>query len=155
MLPKEQRRSSSHDKLQLLRSDTDSHAQSSTSILLDASKYIEELKHKIKDLVEDNNSCLRSITGDRMNQMGVTVQAQEKGFLVRVFSEKSYPDLLVSILRVFEDLGIDVLDARVSCIKPFRLEAVGREVKGRAEGIDSEVVREAMLQALKNCREGD
>lgn len=58
----------------------------------------------------------------------VTVKTLEKGFLINVFSEKNCPGLLESILEVFEELGLDVLDARVSCSDTFRLEAVGGEV---------------------------
>lgn len=58
----------------------------------------------------------------------VTVETLEKGFLINVFSEKSCPGLLVSVLEAFEDLGLNVLEARVSCAESFRLQAVGGEV---------------------------
>lgn len=58
----------------------------------------------------------------------VKVESLEKGFLINVFSEKNCPGLLVSILEAFEELGLEVLDARVSCSDNFRLEAVS-EVK--------------------------
>ena len=53
----------------------------------------------------------------------------EKGFLINVFSDTNCPGLLVSILEAFEELGLDVLDARVSCSDTFQLEAVGGEVR--------------------------
>lgn len=59
----------------------------------------------------------------------VTVETVRRGFLINVFSEKDCPGLLVSILEAFEELGLDVLDARVSCSDRFRLEAVGGEVR--------------------------
>jgi hypothetical protein len=37
--------------------------------------------------------------------------------------------MLVKILEAFEDLGLDVLDARVSCEDTFQLEAVGGDVR--------------------------
>ena len=37
--------------------------------------------------------------------------------------------MLVSILEAFEELGLNVLDARASCTDTFRLEAVGGEVR--------------------------
>ena len=55
----------------------------------------------------------------------VTVQTLEKGFLINVFSEKNCPGLLVSILEAFDELGLDVLDARASCEDNFQLEAIG------------------------------
>ncbi|KAI8008531.1 hypothetical protein LOK49_LG07G01317 [Camellia lanceoleosa] len=59
--------------------------------------------------------------------MQVTVETLEKGFLINVFSEKNCPGLLVTILKAFEELGLDVLDANVSCSNNFCLEAVGGE----------------------------
>lgn len=53
----------------------------------------------------------------------------EKGFLINVLLEKNSPRMLVSILEAFEDLGLDVLDARVSCEDTFQLEAVGGDVR--------------------------
>ena len=59
----------------------------------------------------------------------VTVETLERGFLINVFSEKNCPGLLVSILEAFEELGLEVLDARVSCSDIFQLQAVGGEVR--------------------------
>ena len=52
------------------------------------------------------------------------METLEKGFQINVFSEKNCPGLLVSILEAFEELGLEVLDAKVSCSDNFRLEAV-------------------------------
>lgn len=59
----------------------------------------------------------------------MTVEPLEKGFLINVFSDRSCPGLLVSILEAFEELGLNVLEARVSCTDSFRLQAVGGEVR--------------------------
>ena len=58
----------------------------------------------------------------------VTVETLEKGFLINVFSERSCPGLLVSILEATEELGLELLDARVSCSDCFHLQAVVDEV---------------------------
>ena len=51
------------------------------------------------------------------------------GFLINVFSDKSCPGLLVSVLEAFDELGLSVLQATASCADDsFRLEAVGGEV---------------------------
>lgn len=63
------------------------------------------------------------------NFQQVTVETLERGFLINVLSDKNSPGLLVSILEAFEELGLDVLDARVSCSDTFQLEAVGGEVR--------------------------
>lgn len=59
----------------------------------------------------------------------VKVETLERGFLINVFWERNCPGLLVSILETFEELGLNVLDARVSCSDSFHLEAVGGEVR--------------------------
>lgn len=61
--------------------------------------------------------------------MQVVVESLETGFLVNIYSHKSCPGLLVSILEVFDELGLHVMEARVSCEDSFRLEALGREVR--------------------------
>lgn len=59
----------------------------------------------------------------------VDVETLDKGgFSITVHSERDCPGLLVSILEAFEELGLDVQDARVSCTDSFHLEAVGGEV---------------------------
>ncbi|XP_010931324.1 transcription factor bHLH61 isoform X1 [Elaeis guineensis] len=143
MVSREQKKAALHEKLQLLRSVTKSHALSKTSIIVDASKYIQELKEKV-------GACSRDVAEDKPLPR-VTVETIEKGFLINVFLEKSSPGLLVSILEAFEELGLDVLDADVSCADTFRLEAVGGEQQ--AESMDAQVVRQAVLQAIKKCTE--
>ncbi|XP_048446362.1 transcription factor SCREAM2-like isoform X3 [Pyrus x bretschneideri] len=131
MVSREHKRAALYEKLQLLRSITNSHALNKTSIIVDASKYIEELKQKVERLNQDiaNAQTTSSSSSDQNPLPGqVTVETLEKGFLINVFSEKSCPGLLVSVLEAFEDLGLNVLEARVSCADSFRLQAVGGEV---------------------------
>lgn len=61
--------------------------------------------------------------------MQVAVETLEKGFLVNIHSDRTCPGLLVPILGAFEELGLIVSEARVSCIDSFRLEALGGEVR--------------------------
>lgn len=61
------------------------------------------------------------------------VEAEEKGFLIKVLGEGCCPGLLVFILEAFEELGIDVLQARVSCSYCFHLEALlGVKVRNKS-----------------------
>ncbi|KAL5974723.1 hypothetical protein ACLOJK_031393 [Asimina triloba] len=53
MTSREPKRGSLFEKLQLLRSVTNSHAVNKTSIIVDASKYIKELKRKVEILNAD------------------------------------------------------------------------------------------------------
>ncbi|RWR81245.1 transcription factor SCREAM2-like protein isoform X1 [Cinnamomum micranthum f. kanehirae] len=149
MVSKEHKRTVLCEKLQLLRSITNSHAQSKTSIILDASKYIEELKHKV-DKLNQEISYAQNPADKNSLPTQVAVETQEKGFLITVFSTKNCPGLLVSILEVFEELGLTVMEARVSCADSFRLEAVGGENQ-ELESLDAETVKQAVLQAIKNC----
>ncbi|EOY02632.1 Transcription factor bHLH61 isoform 1 [Theobroma cacao] len=151
MVSREHKRAALHEKLQLLRSITNSHALNKTSIIVDASKYIEELKQKVERLNED---IAAAQTSNHQNPLPVvTVETLEKGFLINVLSEKSCPGLLVSILEAFEELGLNVLEARVSCTDSFRLQAVGGENEEQSETIDAQVVKQAVLQAIKNWSE--
>nr|KJB33165.1 hypothetical protein B456_006G037400 [Gossypium raimondii] len=124
-----------------------------TTIIVDASKYIEELKQKVERL---NQGISAAQTSNDQNPlpMQVTVETLEKGFLINVFSEKSCPGLLVSLLEAFEELGLNILEARVSCTDSFRLQAVGGENEEQSESIDAQVVKQAVLQAIKNWSEG-
>ncbi|KAF3790345.1 Transcription factor [Nymphaea thermarum] len=153
MVPRERKKASLHEKLQLLRSVTNSHAINKTSIIVDASKYIEELKEKVERLNQDVADEQQSADDQDSLPFQVKVEALEKGFLITVFSEKSCPGLLVSILEAFEELGLNVLQARVSCTDTFRLEAVGGENQEQVENMDAHAVKQAVIQAIKNCSE--
>ncbi|XP_004307709.1 PREDICTED: uncharacterized protein LOC101296810 isoform X2 [Fragaria vesca subsp. vesca] len=151
MVSREHKRAALYEKLQLLRSITNSHALNQTSIIVDASKYIEELKQKVEIL---NQDIADATSSHDQNQLPVvTVETLEKGFLINVFSEKSCPGLLVSVLEAFEELGLNVLEARVSCAESFRLQAVGGENEEEGEGIDAHAVKQAVAVAIKNWSE--
>lgn len=114
----------------------------------------------------------------------VTVKTLEKGFMINVFSKKSCPGLLVSILETFEELSLNVLEARVSCTDTFSLQAIGGEVREcisvmtylmlylsltnlklkcfyifqneeQGETIDAHVVKQALLQVIRNWSESN
>ncbi|KAI3968354.1 hypothetical protein MKW92_052343 [Papaver armeniacum] len=154
MVSREQHRSAAlYEKLQLLRSVTNSHAVNDTSIIIDASNYIKELKGKVERLNQDIASSQNS-TGRAKNHQQlpvVTVETLEnKGFLVNMLSQTSCPGLLVFVLEAFEELGLNVLEARASCKDTFRLEAVGGDNVQAVENIDAEVVKQAVFQAIRN-----
>ncbi|CAL9096464.1 unnamed protein product [Musa textilis] len=143
MVSREHKRSALHEKLQILRSLTNSHALRKSSIIVDASKYIKDLKHKVERLNQEIACTQKPV--DNSPLPAVTVETLEKGFLIHVFSEKSCPGLLVSVLEVFEDLGLNVLEAKASCTDTFRLQAIGRD----GESTDAEAVKEAVERAIK------
>ncbi|XP_027333134.1 uncharacterized protein LOC113847990 [Abrus precatorius] len=150
MVSKEQKRTALHEKLQHLRSITNSHALNRTSIIIDASKYIEKLKQKVERL---NQEIASGETSNAHNPLPmVTVETLEKGFLINVFSAKGCSGLLVSILEAFEEMRLTVLEARVSCTDTFRFQAVG-ENEEHGETIDAQAVKQAVGQAIKNWSE--
>ncbi|CAL0327932.1 unnamed protein product [Lupinus luteus] len=152
MVSREQKRTSLHEKLQILRSITNSHASSKTSIIKDASKYIEKLKKKVGRLNQDMDTTAQTSSSDQNPLPMVTVETLGKGFVVNVISANSCPGLLVSILEAFEEINLNVLDARVSCADTFRFQAIGQNEE-QGDGIDVEAVEQAMGQAIKNWNE--
>uniref|UniRef100_A0A0D9X2X1 Plant bHLH transcription factor ACT-like domain-containing protein n=1 Tax=Leersia perrieri TaxID=77586 RepID=A0A0D9X2X1_9ORYZ len=138
-----------HEKLQILRSITHSHAMSNSSIITDASEYIKELKQKVVRLNKEI-ACAEAAALKQNNDSSptVTVDTLGHGFLINVFSDKSCPGLLVSILEAFDELGLNVLEATASCDDTFRLEAVGGENQ-----VDEDVIKQSVLQAIRNCSE--
>ncbi|XP_062190131.1 transcription factor SCREAM2-like [Phragmites australis] len=143
-----------HEKLQILRSITQSHALSDTSIIMDASEYIKELTQKIVRLNQEM-ACEQQDAPKQQNSFPTDVTVEtlgHGGFLVNVFSDKSCPGLLVSVLEAFDELGLNVLEATASCADTFRLEAAGGE--NQAGNVDEHVVKQAVLQAVRNSSEG-
>ncbi|WVZ09100.1 hypothetical protein V8G54_022446 [Vigna mungo] len=129
MASRDKRRESLEQTLQQLRDVTNSTALNKASIIADASKYIEELKQKVEGL-NSELGITESSSNSQIDELpAVTVKTLKKGFLINVLLEKNSPGMLVSVLEAFEELGLDVLDARVSCEDSFQLEAVGREVR--------------------------
>ncbi|KAK4277760.1 hypothetical protein QN277_015709 [Acacia crassicarpa] len=141
-----------HEKLQLLRSITHSHSLDKTSIILDATKYIEELKEKVERLNQDIATA-EETSKDQNHLPMVTVETLEKGFLINVYSGNSCPGLLVPILEVFEDMGLSVMEARVSCSDTFQFQAVGGEEEEGGDSMDAEAVTQAVRRVIKNWRE--
>ncbi|KAL7613024.1 uncharacterized protein LOC111884006 [Lactuca sativa] len=148
MVSREHKKATLHEKLQLLRSITNSHAKNDSSIILDASKYIEELKHKVQILNQDIASGQSSSYQNSWPL--VTVESVEKGIRVNLYSERSCPGLLVFVLKVFEELSLNVLEARVSCTGSFHLEALGDEIDENGESIDAQMVKHAISNAIEN-----
>ncbi|GJN07178.1 hypothetical protein PR202_ga24983 [Eleusine coracana subsp. coracana] len=153
MSGKEKKAADLEEKLQLLRSVTKSNAANETSILVDASKYIRELKGKVEAAAAAAAAGESSRSSAALPGVVVSVR-RGGGFRINVSMERSRPGLLVSVLQALEKLGLDVLDADVSCADdtPFRLQALGhhQQQQGRTT-VDEQVVRQAVLQAITKC----
>ena len=80
------------------------------------------------------------------------------GFRINVSMERSRPGLLVSVLEALEELGLNVLDAAVSCADDaaFRLQALGSgQQGGSGSSVDVQMLRQAVLQAISKCLNHD
>ncbi|KAL6568780.1 hypothetical protein OROHE_004464 [Orobanche hederae] len=146
---RERNKAALYKKLEHLRSATNSAAVNKASIVVDASRYIEELKQRVEKLNQEVAILQTSTSSQHSSSPAVNVETLKKGFLINVFSERNCPGLLVSILEAFEELDLDVLDARVSCSENFHLEAVS-ENEGQSNSMDAHVVKQAVLQAIRN-----
>ncbi|XP_010505778.1 PREDICTED: transcription factor SCREAM2-like [Camelina sativa] len=149
MVSREQKRGSLQEKFQLLRSITNSHAENDTSIIMDASKYIQTLKQKVERFNEGPTAEQSSSEPTDPTTPMVTVETLEKGFMINILSGKNQPGMLVSVLEAFEDIGLNVLEARVSCTDSFSLHAMGVENE-EGENMDAEAVKQAVTDAMRS-----
>ncbi|GAU27287.1 hypothetical protein TSUD_125680 [Trifolium subterraneum] len=128
-------------------------AHSKTSVILGATEYIQGLKQKLEELKQLSVPTTQSIV-DYNPMPKLKVEVQEEGFVIKVLSERSCQGLLVFILEAFEELGLEVLHARVSCVNDFCLEAVGnKENNEDTSPLSAQLVEEVVSQAIQNWRE--
>lgn len=83
---------------------------------------------------------LRFLSGKKCCDLGslfkhrqIRVEEQEDDFLIKVFTTRNCQGLLVFILEAFEELSLEVLQARVSTSDSFILEAIATRVRGQVE----------------------
>ncbi|XP_044497409.1 uncharacterized protein LOC123219487 [Mangifera indica] len=151
MAAREQERAGLYKKqLQRLRSITNSYRTSAkTSVVLDPSNRKPELKQKEEKKKQDTAMAQVSSTSQSPSQMQLRVEAQNKSFSIKIFSGSSCRGLLVFILEAFEDLGLVVLHARVSCSDSFLLEAIGTIENEDDELVDAEKIEHTLLKAIQ------
>lgn len=70
-----------------------------------------------------------------------------KVFLVRVSCKKGQ-NILVSVLEAFEEMGLNVLQAKVSCNYGFGMEAI---VEAEDQALNVRAVTEAVLKAIEKA----
>ncbi|KAF9683693.1 hypothetical protein SADUNF_Sadunf04G0040800 [Salix dunnii] len=133
---------------------TDSVYVQRKSITTDALLYIYKLKLKLEatkrelaSLIARKREYLSVMKQLQLPKREVKVEKAEKGLLVRVTCEKG-GDKLVSILEVFEEMGLAVLNARVSSNIYFAMEAiVVAEEEEHALNVKS--ITEAVIKAIE------
>lgn len=73
----------------------------------------------------------------------------EEGFRVRVTCEKA-EDTLVSILEAFDEMGLNILHAKVSCNSYFAMEAIAaHEAQNQEYKLDVTDVTQAIIKATQ------
>ncbi|KAH9314761.1 hypothetical protein KI387_023388, partial [Taxus chinensis] len=157
---RKRRKRTLEENLSVLRSITHSSATRKSCIISDAFKYIEELKQRVRelnrDLAAEVDSRQRELLGSHTHETGransgpslptVTVVSKECGLEIHVSCEKR-PGLLIAVLEAVEALGINVLQARVSCKDYFLFEALSGEDK-QGKIAEPHIVKEALLQVI-------
>ncbi|KAF8648800.1 hypothetical protein HU200_064499 [Digitaria exilis] len=135
-----------------------------TSILVDAAKYIKDLKEKVEEAASASAAAdsisstyaaaTVSVSSVELDRNSHSSSCRRRGFRINVSMERSRPGLLVLVLEVLEELGLDILDADISCADhtAFRLQALG---SGQGESMDEQMVRQAVLQAISKCMDHD
>ncbi|PNX88484.1 hypothetical protein L195_g044590, partial [Trifolium pratense] len=113
-------------------------------------EYIQGLKQKLEELKQLPVPTTQSIV-DYNPMPKLKVETQEEGFVIKVHSERSCQGLLVFILEAFEELGLEVPHARVSCVDDFCLEAIGnKENNEDTSPLSAQLVEEVVSQAIQN-----
>lgn len=72
----------------------------------------------------------------------------EEGFHVIVTCEKA-EDTLVSILDAFDEMGLNILQAKVSCNSYFAMEAIAAHVAQNQHKLDVTDVTQAIIKATQ------
>ncbi|KAG6777181.1 hypothetical protein POTOM_016997 [Populus tomentosa] len=130
MVARLQRRAAMGRRLHVLRILTCSKSAQRKSVIMEALLYIYKLKLKLEaikrelaNLVAIKREYLSLMKQLQLPKKEVKVEKAEQGLLVRVTCEKG-GDKLVSILEVFEEMGLVILNARVSSNLYFAMEAI-------------------------------
>ncbi|KAJ4837855.1 hypothetical protein Tsubulata_019735 [Turnera subulata] len=126
--------------------------RSNTAVVLDASNYIRDLKQKVERLNQEMTRDDEDSTGDNPLPT-IRVEEQENGFLIKVYAERNCRGLLVFILEAFEELGLQVLQARVSSTNTFLLEAVAIRENKEEELVDAQEVEQVVMQSIQSWSE--
>ncbi|KMT04446.1 hypothetical protein BVRB_8g181190 [Beta vulgaris subsp. vulgaris] len=120
---KVQKKKAFRRKLHILRDLINSNSNKTSSIIIDAFLYISTLTLKLEELKRESMNHMKKHIHHQLPLLDVHVEKQgENGFKLNVTSEKG-KDNLVHILEAFEDMGINVINARVSCNTHFAMEA--------------------------------
>ncbi|KAK5792256.1 uncharacterized protein LOC108488871 [Gossypium arboreum] len=149
MATKLQRRTASLRKLHLLQTlNKPKSVKRSCSIINVLHFY--KLKVKLEEIQREYQNLLKNM---RIPQEVKVEKINGEQFVVKVACNKG-GDKLVSILEVFDELGLNVVQARVSCRHFFSMEAiigVGQDQKTS----DMKDITDAVLKAIDEEQSGE
>ncbi|KAK9267566.1 hypothetical protein L1049_009994 [Liquidambar formosana] len=109
-----------------------------SSIIMDTILHINALKLRLEAIKREYSNSMK------LNQV-VKVEKIGTRFLVRVTCKKGR-DVLVSILEALDEIGLNVLQARVSCNYYFAMEAI---TEAQAQALDVGDVTQTVLKAIE------
>ncbi|KAL6991255.1 hypothetical protein U1Q18_009373 [Sarracenia purpurea var. burkii] len=132
-----QKRMTLHKKLHALRILTNSKSVKKSCIIMDAFIHIYKLKLKLEALRRQHCYLINHIQVLEVEKVG-------EEFEVRVTCQRGQ-DVLASILRAFEEMGLTVVQARVSCNFFLSIEAI---VEAQDQGVDVRDIKEAVHKAI-------
>ncbi|KAK3206818.1 hypothetical protein Dsin_020864 [Dipteronia sinensis] len=148
-----QRRIALRRKLHILRTLTNSKSVKKSSIIMDSLLYIYKLKLKL-EAIKREYSNLMEIKRQYIYLMEhiqvpeeVKVEKIGETFLVKVICKKGDENKLVSILEVFDEMGVNVVQASVSCNYYFSMEAIVA-AQNPAEAMDVRQVTQLISKAI-------
>ncbi|CAI9783767.1 unnamed protein product [Fraxinus pennsylvanica] len=133
-----QRRMALRRKLHILKTLTNSKSVKKSSIIMDAFLYIYKLKLQVEAIQREYQYLINHI-------QEVKVEKDGTRYVVRVTC-KNGQDLLVSIIEAFEEMNLNVLEARVTTKHFFGMEAIA-EAKG--QDIDSRILTQTILNVIQ------
>ncbi|GFZ07129.1 uncharacterized protein LOC130755179 [Actinidia eriantha] len=132
-----QKRMTLRRKLHILRTLTNSKSVRKSSIIMDAFIHIYKLQLKLEAIKRQYLYLINHIQEVKVEKIGGE-------FLVRVRCKKGQ-NLLVSILDTFEEMGLNVLQAKVSCTCLLSIEAI---VEAQDQGICVRDIEDAVHKAM-------
>ncbi|PPD73544.1 hypothetical protein GOBAR_DD29517 [Gossypium barbadense] len=150
MATKLQRRTASLRKLHLLQTLNKPKSVKRSCSIINVLLHFYELKVKLEEIQREYQNLLKNI---RIPQEVKVEKISGEQFVVRVACNKG-GDKLVSILEVFDELGLNVVQARVSCRHFFSMEAiigVGQDQKTS----DMKDITDAVLKAIDEKQSGE
>ncbi|OIT27451.1 PREDICTED: uncharacterized protein LOC109213930 [Nicotiana attenuata] len=126
-------------KLHYLRTLTNSKSVKKSSIILDAFVYILKLRLQLEAIQREYHHLLNHLQEVKVEKL------IGKSFLVKVACKKG-KEMLVSILEAFEEMKLNVVQARITSRCFFGMEAI---VETEDEALDVRAVTKAVQLAIQ------